>query len=166
MIANLGEIMYWKYQGVGYEVVDRLNGNGPTIEGWQRPGSPPTEAVILGWEREMVIERKLQEVQVEKSRVLNSGFMHGGILYDSDEAARIAYGMLGLKFLQTPSYSTSWKASGEIWVTMTVVLFAAVQVSYEQHMTDCFAWQAQKQQEIAAASTTEVIKAISTSYGG
>lgn len=110
-------------------------------------------------------EQKLEQLQAEKARVMNGGFMHGGVLYDSDLAARTAYLELAVKLGQTPGYATAWKASGESWVEMNAALFASLQPAYETHVSGCFAWQAGKQAEVAAALATEdreALEAIST----
>ena len=115
-----------------------------------------------------VAQSILEEIQREKVRRMNGGFSHNGTLFDSDLAARTAYLELALKLGQSPGYSTPWKASAGAWITMDATLFADLQPAYEAHIQACFAWQAGKEQEVAAAVESgdkEALKAISEVMG-
>lgn len=112
--------------------------------------------------------QKLERIQAEKSRVMDGGFVHEGVLFDSDTKARLAYLELATKIAQTPTYATQWKASGENWVAMDAASFAALQLTYEAHIATCFAWQAMKQAEVAAALAAEdrvALENIQVSWG-
>lgn len=95
--------------------------------------------------------QKLARVNEAKNVALDGGFWHDGVLFDSDVKARLAYLELALKLGQDQAYSTAWKASTGSWVTMDAALFAALQPAYEAHIQGCFAWQAAREQEVAAA---------------
>ena len=107
----------------------------------------------------MVVE-KLERINAGKNAALDSGFMLDGVLYDSDSKARLAYLELSLKLGQDPAYSTPWKASTGVWVTMDAALFEALQPAYEAHIQSCFAWQAAREQEVAAAVEAGDVEAL------
>lgn len=102
---------------------------------------------------------KMEAVNEGKNRALDAGFttvVMGGefpvaVLFDSDAKARLAYLELAVKLGQDQAYSTPWKASRGQWVTMDTALFAALQPAYEAHIQACFAWQAAREMEVAAA---------------
>lgn len=104
---------------------------------------------------------KLAAINAGKNAALDGGFLHDGTLFDSDYKARLAYLELALKLGQNPTYSTGWKASSGNWVTMDAALFAALQPTYEAHIQACFAWQAAREMEVAAAETVEEVEAVS-----
>jgi FMN phosphatase YigB (HAD superfamily) len=109
---------------------------------------------------------KLAEIQNEKSRARDAGFFVGGVLFDSDSAARVAYLELAMRLQAEPTFSTAWKASDGVWVTMDAALFAQVYASGEAHIAACFAWQAAREVEVAAAQTVADVQAVSAVYGG
>lgn len=117
---------------------------------YQGPAGP-----VVDPEFDLSIEQLAQAIfegiQKEKVRRMDGGFALDGKLFDSDLAARTAYLELAFKLGQDPTYSTAWKASKGYWVTMDAALFAALQPAYEAHIQSCFAWQAGKEQELAAA---------------
>lgn len=102
---------------------------------------------------------KLERINEAKNVALDAGFLlvlgegeeARAVLFDSDAKARLAYLELAVKLGQTPAYSTPWKASRGQWVTMDAALFAALQPAYEAHIQTCFAWQAAREQDVAAA---------------
>lgn len=96
---------------------------------------------------------KMEAINIGKNTALDGGFTYGGTLYDSDSKARLAYLELATRLGQDQAYSTHWKASRGQWVTMDAALFAALQPAYEAHIQACFAWQAEREQELAAAYT-------------
>lgn len=104
---------------------------------------------------------KLTAIQAGKNKARDGGFVHDGVRYDSDAEARLAYLELSTKLSQDPAYSTPWKASAGVWVTMNAALFAALQPAYEAHISACFAWQAAREAEVAAAQTVEAVRAVS-----
>lgn len=147
---GIGEIPFHAHpedtEAHGRELYTRaLAGEFGEVEPYAAPVLPLSE----------VAAQKLEQIQAEKSRVMDGGFMHDGVLYDSDAKARLAYLELATKLAQTPTYSTQWKASGESWVAMDASLFAALQPAYEAHISVCFTWQAMKQAEVAAALAAE-----------
>ena len=109
---------------------------------------------------EWMVAEKLERINEGKNAALDSGFTHDGVLFDSDSKARLAYLELSLKLGQDPAYSTPWKASTGVWVTMDAALFAALQPAYEAHIQSCFAWQAAREQEVAAAVAAGDVEAL------
>ncbi|NCC85847.1 MAG: DUF4376 domain-containing protein [Clostridia bacterium] len=104
---------------------------------------------------------KLNRINDAKNTYLDGGFLHDGVLYDSDSKARLAYLEFAHKLTTSPLYSTPWKASTGQWVTMDAELFTALQPAYEQHISACFAWQAAREMEVAAAQSVEEVEAVS-----
>ncbi|NCC35607.1 MAG: DUF4376 domain-containing protein [Chloroflexia bacterium] len=104
---------------------------------------------------------KMERINEGKNVSLDSGFLHDGTLYDSDIKARLAYLEVEKKLLEVPGYSTGWKASRGQWVTMDAELFASLQTTYEAHISACFAWQAAREMEVAAAQTVAEVEAVS-----
>lgn len=104
--------------------------------------------------------KKLEAINQGKSAALDGGFVHNGILFDSDSKARLAYLEFGFKLASTPAYSTPWKASTGQWVQMDAALFAALQPAYEAHIQGCFAWQAAREEDVAAAVTAGDVEAL------
>ena len=96
-------------------------------------------------------EKKLAAIQAGKVAARDRGVEVNGVLFDSDLAARMAYNELAIRFQQNPDFSTDWKASAGQWVTMDAALFAQVMAAGEAHIQACFAWQAAREQEVAAA---------------
>ena len=107
---------------------------------------------------------KLQAVQAEKVRARDAGFLVADTLFDSDISARTSYTELGLRLSQNPSFTTQWKASSGQWVVMDAALYAQVVIAGEAHITAVFAWQAEKEQEIADCETAEELEAVVITY--
>jgi len=114
---------------------------------------------------EEVKAAKLTRINDAKNVALDGGFAHDGVLYDSDSKARLAYLEFALKLGQDPEYSTAWKASTGQWVTMNAALFMARQPAYEAHIKGCFAWQENREKEVAAAQTVAEVEAVSEVMG-
>jgi hypothetical protein len=102
---------------------------------------------------------KLTAINDGKNLALDGGFYHDGVLFDSDTKARLAYLELSLKLSQDATYTTAWKASTGVWVTMDATLFMALQPAYEAHIQACFGWQAAREMEVAAAETVAEVEA-------
>lgn len=105
--------------------------------------------------------KKLHRINNAKNTYLDGGFLHNGVLFDSDIKARLAYLEFAHKLATSPLYSTPWKASTGQWVTMDAALFTALQQAYEAHISACFAWQAAREMEVAAAQTVAEVEAVS-----
>lgn len=105
---------------------------------------------------------KLAAIQAEKSRARDAGFLVDGVLFDSDAGARLAYLELENKLAADASYATSWKASAGVWVTMDAALYGQVKAAGTAHISACFAWQAAKEAEVAAALTVAAVNAVSS----
>lgn len=54
MIANMGEILWWKYPDGGFEVQDNSDGKGPFLAYWNRAEAIPTSEQLQAWNIEMV----------------------------------------------------------------------------------------------------------------
>lgn len=121
-------------------------------------GEPPVDP---GYEPSIhdLAAAKLEAINSGKNVALDAGFRftigegEGAreVIFDSDSKARLAYLELATKLGQDPAYATQWKASRGQWVTMDAALFADLQPAYEAHIQACFAWQAEREQELAAA---------------
>jgi hypothetical protein len=109
-------------------------------------------------------ERKRAEIQAEKKRVRDGGFLVDGVLFNSDAHARTAYLELANELQADPAYTTRWKASDGVWVDMDVFMYGGVKAAGKALIQDVFAWQAAKEQELMAAQTPEEIQEISTVY--
>lgn len=130
-----------------------------SIGGW--PLAPETQQPTLDEAK----AAKLAAIQAEKARARDAGFLVNGTLFDSDSAARVAYLELAMRLQAEPVFSTFWKASDGVWVTMDAALFAQVYAAGEAHIAACFAWQSAREAEVAAAQTVEAVQAVSASYG-
>lgn len=97
-----------------------------------------------------VATTRLAAIQVEKCRARDGGFLVDGVLFDSDQAARTAYLELALRFQVEPTFSTRWKASSGVWVTMDATLFGRIQEAGTVHIQAAFAWQEARDAEVAA----------------
>jgi hypothetical protein len=106
----------------------------------------------------------LQIVSANRRRALDDGFMHDGVLWDSDANARIAYAELAMRYQYDPAFVTTWKASDGYWVEMTAPLFQAVYAAGAEHVQTCFAWQAAKEVEIKECVTVEELEAVSVVF--
>lgn len=107
-------------------------------------------------------------VQAAKVAARDGGFEVSGVLFDSDLSARVAYAELAGKLAADADYSTTWKASEGVWVTMDAALYAQAAAAGEAHIAAVFAWQAARDAEIDAAvdaGDAEALAAVSTTYG-
>jgi hypothetical protein len=98
-----------------------------------------------------IAQAKLAAINDGKNTALDGGFTHEGAYYDSDLKARTAYLELDTEIRVNPTYTTPWKASRGVWVAMDKTLYDALRVSYKAHISACFAWQAAREMEVAAA---------------
>ena len=106
----------------------------------------------------------LDMVATARHKAIDDGFMHDGILWDSDANARIAYAELAMRYQYDPAFVTTWKASDGYWVEMTAPLFQAVHAAGAEHVQTCFAWQAAKEEEIRACESVEELEAVVITY--
>lgn len=139
---------------------------GPEVqEGWTWDGTAfQAPAEEPGPSLEAVKAAKLAAIQAEKSRIRDGGFVAAGALFDSDEAARVAYLELAMKLQADPEFSTAWKASDGVWVTMNTELFSQVYAAGAAHIAACFAWQGAREAEVAAAESVEAVEQVSEQY--
>lgn len=94
-------------------------------------------------------QAKAAAVQAEKVRARDAGFLVDGVLFDSDQSARISYAELALRLASDPTFVTPWKASAGAWVTMDATKYAQVAATGGAHIQAVFAWQAARDAEIA-----------------
>ena len=130
-----------RFNGAAWELVD------PPQEGPTDPEYIPN--------LEEALTAKLDAINSGKNVALDAGFVHDGVLYDSDYKARLAYLEAATQFQLDPEFSTHWKASAGQWVTMNAALFAALIPVYRAHVQACFAWQGAREQDVAAALALE-----------
>lgn len=108
---------------------------------------------------------KSTAVQAEKVRVRDGGFLVGGVLFDSDASANVAYLNYSTRVSMDPTYTVAnWKASAGVWVEMNATLFAQVSSAFGANSEAAFNWQAARDSEIAAATTVEQVQAVSEHY--
>jgi len=134
-----------------------------TGEVTQREMTPEEIAALAVPDIAEIAQAKLAAINNGKNVALDGGFTHNSVLFDSDSKARLAYLEFAHKLSTSPLYSTPWKASTGQWVTMDATLFSALQPAYEQHIQACFAWQAAREMEVAAAvalGSIEGVKAV------
>jgi hypothetical protein len=132
--AQYGETLVW------LDHLLELDENGDALE------SPDLETIRAG---------KIDEADEKKRVMLNCGFEHNGVTYDSDINAEVRYGQLAMKFQSDPTYSTQWKASGNTWVSMDATLFQQVSIAGEAHISGVYTWLAGVQAQIESASTIQ-----------
>lgn len=118
---------------------------------WLSAGNAPEPHMTPEAEFAALVQEKANVIQAEKKRGVDGGVMVDGVLFDSDQAARMAFIELGQRLAVNPAYSTRWKASMGVWVTMDAAMFAAVNAAGEVHVAQRFAWQEARDAEIAAA---------------
>jgi hypothetical protein len=98
----------------------------------------------------------LAAINAEKNRRRDGGFTVDGVLWDSDYAARLAYAEVRTAFDADPAYTVEWKASAGQWVTLDKALYDAVRAAGAAHIAAAFAWQRQKEEELAALPDGEL----------
>jgi len=101
-----------------------------------------------------MIAAKTAAIQTAKCAARDAGFKVDGVLFDSDQAARLAYMEFALSVAQDASYTqAAWKASEGVWVSMDATLFATVKTAGEAAIAAAFAWQQARDAEVAAIKT-------------
>ncbi len=100
----------------------------------------------------VLAKRKLDAIQKEKCRVRDSGVAVDGIVFDTDNAARIAYlEFLGMSQMNPGYTEPNWKASENIFVSMTQELFFKVVLARQTNERNAFEWQKARVIEVEAA---------------
>lgn len=100
----------------------------------------------------VLAKRKLDAIQKEKCRVRDSGVAVEGIVFDTDNAARIAYlEFLGMSQMNPGYTEPNWKASENIFVSMTQELFFKVVLARQTNERNAFEWQKARVIEVEAA---------------
>lgn len=79
-------------------------------------------------------------LDIKKRERRDGGFLVEGMMFDSDNNARIAYQELAMTLSADPTFSTEWKASNGDWVTMDVAMFQKVVAAGSKHIADTFSW--------------------------
>ncbi|WP_027369148.1 DUF4376 domain-containing protein [Desulfocurvibacter africanus] len=131
---------------------------------WEDGRSKPTWSELEAAWLMLAREAKLSAIHAAKNAARDGGFIVGGVLFDSDAPARIAYMELAAALQQDPTLSTRWKASEGQWVTMDAIKFAEVYEAGRAHIESCFGWQEAREQEISAATTLAELEAVSETY--
>lgn len=108
---------------------------------------------------------KRAAVQARKVSVRDAGFRVGGMLFDSDSTARIAYLELAFKLSSEPEYSTPWKASDGVWVVMDAALYSQVEAAGTAHVAAAFARQAELDAALDACATAEAVDSLDIENG-
>ena len=100
----------------------------------------------------VIANKKLLDIQKEKCRIRDSGVFVEGVLFDTDESARIAYlEYLGLFQMNPNHVESNWKASENTFVVFTPDLFFKVIAARQINERNAFEWQKSRVQEIEAA---------------
>lgn len=108
---------------------------------------------------------KLAAIRAEKIRARDGGVLVGGVRFDSDGPARIAYAELALRLAANPDYVVDdWKASEGVWVRMDGALYGNLMAAGEAHIAAVFAWQRQREAEVELAETKAAVRAVSSSF--
>lgn len=132
---------------------------------WLAGGNNPEVLPVPARDLEAERTAKLAAVQAKKCAVRDGGFIVDAVRFDSDDTAQIAYMSLAMELMSNPSYTTSWKASGNLWVTMDAAGFAKVRTGIKAHIEACFAKQAQLDYLIQNAASVEELDAIDIEAG-
>jgi len=128
---------------------------------WKSEGGIPDPAQSLD---ELKVEKE-QEMQEEKRKAKLKGIIVDGVLFDTDDSARLAYIELFLKFITNPSYTVSdWKASEGNWVTMDYLTFTKLMSAWEVRLSGLFSFIKIKEQEIKTKNSPEDIKGVVVRY--
>lgn len=137
--------------------VERWVAEGNTIE----PFETPTEKL------ENAKKTKESAIRQEKIVAKSKGIVVDGILFDTDDAARLSYIEFMLKQMINPSYTVSeWKASEGVWVTMDAILFGKLMTAWEARLTSLFSFVKTKENELKSKNTVKAIQVIDTEYKG
>ena len=114
-------------------------------------------------ENELVIDMKPSislKIQEKKNEMRDGGFDVDGTHFDSDMSARVAYTELAMQIQENPSFTTVWKASEGVWVTMNAELFSKVATNGQACIQNAFTWQSEMDTALSAAKTFADLNAI------
>jgi hypothetical protein len=103
-----------------------------------------------------VRQRLLAAIGERKNALRDGGFTVGGVLWDSDYNARVAYAELAQHLAKDPGYFTRWKASEGNWVDMTAALFDTVYAAGVAHIAAAFAWQESAEARLAVTADADL----------
>jgi hypothetical protein len=92
----------------------------------------------------------LAQINAEKNRRRDSGFVVDGVLWDSDYAARLAYAEMAARFAAAPDCTVHWKASAGNWVMLDNALFDRVRTAAETHIAAAYEWQRQQEESLSS----------------
>ncbi len=121
----------------------------------ERPGTDHVATASGDWA--VSRDTLLTMINEEKKYRRDSGFLVGGMLWDSDYEARLAYAEAKYKFAADSGYVVpNWKVSAGVWVTMNKPLFDKVYEAGEAHIAAAFDWQRRKEDELAAMPDSEL----------
>ncbi len=116
---------------------------------------------------EDVIKLVTEALIKEKRDVKQQGVLVDGILFDTDDAARLSYIEFMLKLLQNPFYSVKdWRASGDTWVEMNGVLFNKIIAAWELRQKSLYTFLKEKEEELKSKKNIEELLSVSLKYNG
>jgi hypothetical protein len=114
---------------------------------------------------EDIKDHKKAELQAEKVRVRDGGVMVGGVLFDTDQNARLAYQEFFMMWTLNPAYTVEkWKASPGAWVVMDGAKYQEVMQAGAQQMQAVYSWQEQQETTLKSATTAEAVVQVGTVY--
>lgn len=122
------------------KITEKTNEDGEVSYDWERVDLPATSVNRQKTDDQLISEATSQWANAEKKAMLDAGFMVDGTLFDSDTNARLAYAELAMALQADPVYTTPWKASDGVWVTMNAELYAQVYAAGKEHVQSVFAW--------------------------
>lgn len=129
---------------------------------WLAEGGIPDPAQTV----EEVAQEVLSKLAEEKRKIKSEGITVEGILFDTDEYARLAYMELMFKFIMNPLYVVAdWKASEGVWISMDKSMFDKLMTEWELKMTSLFTFVKTKEAEIKSKSTVETLKGVDVKKG-
>ena len=111
---------------------------------WERIDLPDNGTNRNKTDVQLITEAINSWLNTEKRLRLDAGFLVGEVLFDSDINARLAYTELAMALQADPTYTTPWKASDGVWVTMDAGLYAQVYAAGKAHIQSVFTWLAEK----------------------
>jgi len=109
---------------------------------------PESNSIIVLSPVDVLVEQKRADIRAEKYKIRDSGVLVNGILFDTDLEARISYVELGQRFIDDPTITLDWKASGNTWVLMDLALYQEVVTAKDKHIKGVFEWQLAVETEI------------------
>ena len=86
-----------------------------------------------------------QALKSKKIKLREQGLVVSGIKFDTDYNAEIAYLTFLNKTKDDPKYTTRWKASKGIWITMNRELCLKVKKLVDEYINNIYKWEEEKE---------------------